>query len=48
MKAKELSDETLASILRAMAATGIGTRDEREYIYEAADRLERGTDDDQK
>lgn len=47
MKASELSDESLAAILRAIAFTGHLTIDEKEYIREAADRLEeKGTEDD--
>ena len=41
MRARDISNEGLAAILRAMAVTGYGSRDEREYIREAADRLER-------
>ena len=48
MKAKEISDEGLAAILRAIAFTGHLTINEKEYIREAADRLEeKGTEDDQ-
>ena len=36
----EERDEELAAILRAMAATGIGTSSEQKYLREAADRLE--------
>lgn len=47
MKAKEISDEGLAAILRAIAFTGHLTLDEKEYLREAADRLEeKGTEDD--
>ena len=47
MKAKEISDKGLAAILRAIAFTGHLTIDEKEYIREAADRLEeKGTEDD--
>lgn len=48
MKAKEISDEGLAAILRAIAfVTPRLDLDEREYIREAADRLEeKGTEDD--
>jgi len=46
MKAKELTNEELATILRMMCITGIcPTRYERDYLQEAADRLERGTDE---
>ena len=41
MRAQDISNEGLAAILRAMAVTGYGSRDEREYIREAAKRLER-------
>lgn len=41
MRAKDLSNEELASILRCLCATGIcPSRDEKEYLQEAADRLE--------
>lgn len=40
MKASEVSDEGLAAILRAIAFTGHLTLDEKEYLREAADRLE--------
>lgn len=41
MKPKELSNETLAAILRAMCSTGIcPTEDEKAYLLEAAERLE--------
>lgn len=43
MRAKDLSNEELASILRCLCATGIcPSRDEKEYLQEAADRLEEG------
>ena len=42
MRAKDVTNEGLAAILRTMAATGVITdSDELEYIREAADRLER-------
>ena len=41
MRAKDISDEGLAAILRAMAITGCGSSDERGYIWEAAERLEK-------
>lgn len=41
MKANELSNETLAAILRAMCSTGIcPTQYEKDYLIEAARRLE--------
>ena len=41
MKPKGISNETLAAMLRTMCATGIcATNKEREYLREAADRLE--------
>lgn len=41
MKAKDLSNEDLATILRSICVTGIcPSRDEKEYLQEAADRLE--------
>ena len=41
MKPKELSNETLAAILRAMCSTGIcPTQYEKDYLIEAARRLE--------
>lgn len=41
MKPKELSNETLAAILRAMCSTGIcPTEYEKDYLIEAARRLE--------
>ena len=42
MRAKDVTSEGLAAILRTMAATGVITdSDELEFIREAADRLER-------
>ena len=42
MRAKDVTNEGLAAILRTMAATGVITdSDELEYIREAAERLER-------
>ena len=42
MRAKDVTNEGLAAILRTIAATGaFPNSDEREYIQEAADRLER-------
>ena len=47
MKPKELSNETLAAILRAMCATGIcPTEDEKAYLLEAAERLENISEED--
>ena len=49
MNGSEISNEGLAAILRAIAATGIcPSRDDKEYLNEAADRLEymEGEDDD--
>ena len=41
MNASEIPNEGLAAILRAIAATGIcPSRDDKEYLNEAADRLE--------
>lgn len=41
MNAKELTNEELAYILRLMCYTGLApSRDEKEYLQEAADRLE--------
>lgn len=41
MRAEELTNEELANILRSMCITGIcPSRDEKEYLLEAADRLE--------
>ena len=41
MKARDLSNEDLAAILRSICVTGIcPSRDEKEYLREAADRLE--------
>ena len=42
MRAQDITNEGLAAILRTMVATGaFPDSDEREYIREAADRLER-------
>ena len=42
MRTKDVTNEGLAAILRTIAATGaFPDSDEREYIREAADRLER-------
>ena len=42
-KVKEIPNETLAAILRAICATGIcPTEDEKAYLLEAAERLEDG------
>lgn len=46
MNPKSMTNEELAVILRAMAATGMGTSDEREYLREAADRLEGDGDEE--
>lgn len=47
MNASKVSNEGLASILRAMAVTGVSpTSDEREYLFEAADRLEDEDEED--
>ena len=41
MNAKELSNEELANVLRAIKITGIcPSRDEKEYLEEAANRIE--------
>ena len=40
MKASEVSDEGLAAILRAIAFTSSLSSDEKEYIYESAERLD--------
>ena len=40
MKASDISNEELAAILRAIAFTGHLTLDEKEYLREAAGRLE--------
>ena len=41
MNAKELSNEELANVLRAIKITGIcPSRDEEEYLEEAANRIE--------
>lgn len=40
MKASEVSDEGLAAILRGIAFTSNLLSDEKEYLREAADRLE--------
>lgn len=40
MKASELSDEGLAAVLRAVAFAERLSNDAKEYIREAADRLE--------
>ena len=45
MNAKNLTNEELAAVLRVMTVTGIcPSRDEKEYLLEAADRLEEVTD----
>lgn len=42
MRAKDLSNEDLANVIRAIKVTGIcPSRDEKEYLEEAAIRLER-------
>ena len=42
MKTKELTNEELATALRAMVTTGIcPSRQEKEFLEEAADRLDR-------
>ena len=47
MKASEVSNEGLAAVLRAIAFTGRLSLDEKEYIREAADRLEeKGSEDE--
>mgnify|MGYP003374202719 FL=1 len=49
MKASELSDEGLAAVLRAIAFTSNLLSDEKEYVNEAADRLdEKGTEDERE
>lgn len=45
MKIKEMTNESLAAVLRAIAVSGIkadgnATQYEQEYLQEAADRLE--------
>ena len=47
MNPKELSNEELAAILRAMCSTGIcPSQNEKEYLQEAAERLEKRIEDD--
>ena len=47
MNASEISNEGLAAILRAMTVTGLcPSRDEKEYLFEAADRLENMDEED--
>ena len=47
MNPKDLSNEELATILRALKVTGIcPSRDEKEYLEEAADRLEKQDESD--
>lgn len=41
MKASEVSDEGLAAVLRAIAFTSNLLSDEKEYVQEAAERLEK-------
>lgn len=49
MKPKELSNETLAAILRAMCSTGIcPTQYEKDYLIEAARRLEMKGEESEK
>lgn len=49
MKASEVSDEGLAAVLRAIAFVSRLSLDEKEYIREAADRLEeKGTEDERE
>ena len=48
MKASELSDEGLAAILRGIAFTSNLLSDEKDYIREAADRLEEKGDEDEE
>jgi len=48
MKPKGISNEGLAAILRAIAFVGRLDHDEREYIREAADRLEEKGDEDEE
>jgi len=48
MKASELSDEGLAAILRAIAFTSNLLSDEKDYVREAADRLEEKGDEDEE
>lgn len=48
MNRKELTNEELANILIAMCVTGIcPSRDEKEYLKEAAERLRKGNDEEQ-
>ena len=45
--AKELTDEELAMVLMAIRITGLcPSRDEKEYLAEAARRLKEGSDED--
>lgn len=48
MKAKEISNDGLAAILRGIAFTSNLLSDEKEYIREAADRLEEKGDEDEE
>lgn len=48
MKASEVSDEGLAAVLRAIAFTSNLLSDEKEYIREAADRLEEKETEDER
>lgn len=49
MNPKELSNEDLANILRAMCVTGIcPSLDEKEYLKEAAERLEGSTNETER
>ena len=49
MKASEVSDEGLAAVLRGIAFTSNLLSDEKEYIREAADRLEeKGTENERE
>ena len=48
MKAKEISNDGLAAILRALAFISSLSFDEKEYIREAADRLEEKGDEDEE
>ena len=49
MRASDISNEGLAAILRAIVFTSRLTTDEKDYIREAADRLdEKGTENERE
>lgn len=49
MKAQEVTNEELANILRAICITGIcPSLEEERYLKEAADRLEKMDDEEQR